>query len=121
MVTNCLFLFACLVPSVSPTILTIRNETSTSFFLLWTPVPSIYLKGKNLTGYSIFYKQRTADYLPDQMKAVTGDKTSTIVEGLKKYTDYSARILAFTASGNGISSNPIDFKTDEDGKAPKIR
>lgn len=85
----------------------------------WTHVPSIYLKGKNLSGYSIFYKEKQAEYLPNQLKPVTPDKNNTVVDGMKKYTDYSLRILAFTESGNGIASEPIDFRTDEDGKVQK--
>jgi hypothetical protein len=103
------------VPSSSPSVTNITNETSTSIFLTWKPV-SFYLQGRNLSGYSIFFKERTKHYLPDQMKSVPSNQQQTIVEGFKKYTDYSLRILAFTVNGNGISSSPLDFKTDEDGK-----
>lgn len=104
------------VPSASPTILQIKNITSTSVQVNWSRVPEDSLQGLNLSGYSIFYRERSEAFLPNKLRSVPEYTTATTIHDLKKYTDYSLRILAFTANGNGVPSNPVEFKTDEDGK-----
>lgn len=42
--------------------------------------------------------------------------TSLVVKNLKKYTEYSFRISAFTSKGEGNVSESISVSTDEDGK-----
>jgi hypothetical protein len=51
----------------------------------------------------------------DQLKSIRPKETSTILSGLKKFTNYILRIVASTANGNGIPSDPVTIKTDEDG------
>lgn len=38
----------------------------------------------------------------------------TTIQALLKYTNYSISILAFTSKGDGIQSDPIYCKTEED-------
>lgn len=42
--------------------------------------------------------------------------SETILHGLKKYTNYSMEILAYTSGGDGVRSNLIHCQTDQDGK-----
>ena len=39
-----------------------------------------------------------------------------VVEDLEKFTDYIIRIYAFTSNGNGIPSQAVAVRTQEDGK-----
>lgn len=38
----------------------------------------------------------------------------TFLHGLRKYTNYSVQVLAYTAAGDGRRSNPIYCLTEED-------
>jgi hypothetical protein len=40
----------------------------------------------------------------------------TTLPGLRRYTNYSVSVLAFTSSGDGVRSDPLLCKTEEDGK-----
>lgn len=42
--------------------------------------------------------------------------SETILHGLKKYTNYSMQVLAFTNGGDGVRSSPIHCQTEQDGK-----
>ena len=52
--------------------------------------------------------------LPVEIK-VTTSKT-TIVSGLRVFSNYSVSALAFTTVGDGVLSTPILCQTTEDGK-----
>lgn len=41
--------------------------------------------------------------------------SETILHGLKKYTNYSMQVLAYTSGGDGVRSIPIHCKTEQDG------
>lgn len=51
----------------------------------------------------------------DQQTKVTSMQRTTI-PGLRKYTNYSITVLAYTARGDGVRSDPIYCQTEEDGK-----
>lgn len=39
-----------------------------------------------------------------------------VLSGLRKFTNYSVQVLAFTRIGDGVESKPIYCQTEEDGK-----
>lgn len=41
---------------------------------------------------------------------------TTVITGLRKFTNYSLQVLAFTKVGDGILTNPAYCQTEEDGK-----
>lgn len=43
---------------------------------------------------------------------------TTVITGLRKYTNYSLQVLAFTKIGDGVHTTTIYCQTDEDGKNP---
>lgn len=47
--------------------------------------------------------------------------SETILHGLKKYTNYSMEILAYTSGGDGVRSNLIHCQTDQDGKFGSLK
>jgi Down syndrome cell adhesion molecule-like protein 1 len=41
---------------------------------------------------------------------------TTVLTSLRKYSNYSIQVLAYTRMGDGVSSQAIFCKTEEDGK-----
>jgi len=67
-------------------------------------------------GYCLFYKQ--ADKAINDFSNLTVNSSIFDIEinGLKFYTKYELRLLAFTMVGDGNISEPVYCMTDEDGK-----
>ncbi len=57
-----------------------------------------------------------ADETSKDVKIMT--TSETILHGLKKYTNYSMQILAFTSAGDGVKSEPVTCHTEQDGGGP---
>ncbi|KAK3728739.1 hypothetical protein QZH41_002662 [Actinostola sp. cb2023] len=104
----------CPVPKSGPIIKLIKNVTSTAVYLQWLRVSSYDLNNATLKGYGIFYRERDKEYSTQQLMTVPSQNTSVVLPRLKKYTDYTLRIFSFTVNGNGIASDPLGFRTDED-------
>lgn len=51
------------------------------------------------------------------MKSVAPVPREAILEDLKKFTNYTMRVYAFTKNGNGVPSEAISLRTQEDGKS----
>lgn len=103
------------VPSRSPINVTAFNTSSTSINVTWEPVPDDHVNGIVL-GYRLFYKQ--ADKAINDFSNLTVNSSIFDIEinGLKFYTKYELRLLAFTMVGDGNISEPVYCMTDEDGK-----
>ena len=50
------------------------------------------------------------------MKSVSPSQREVTLDDLDKFTNYVLRVFAFTSLGNGVSSEPVSLKTQEDGK-----
>lgn len=61
---------------------------------------------------------RFTKFIPDnddqQTKIV--NQLRTTISGLRKYTNYSMTVLAYTSVGDGARSVPVYCQTEEDGK-----
>ena len=90
------------------------SNTSTSIELRWTEVTELY--SMPLLGYVIVYKKRKGNFRVESMKSVLPMPLEAAVEDLEKFTDYIIRIYAFTSNGNGIPSQAVAVRTQEDGK-----
>ena len=95
--------------------MTAFNTSSTSISVTWEPVPDDHVNGIVL-GYRLFYKQ--ADKAINDFSNLTVNSSIFDIEinGLKFYTKYELRLLAFTMVGDGNISEPVYCMTDEDGK-----
>ena len=81
---------------------------------MWGEVPQGFVHGI-LQGYRVFYK-RTGDKNNSYVNVTTGPTTRELhVTGLKKFTEYSTKVLAFTVKGDGAVSVNISVLSDEDG------
>nr|CAD7393491.1 unnamed protein product [Timema cristinae] len=121
------------VPDMPPQDLRCTALTSQSVRVRWEPPP---LERRNgvVEGYKVFYKHAnprqgnntstttsfcacdfpiTAGGSPDvEVKKTTNLETN--LHGLTKFTNYSVRVLGFTAAGEGVRSSPIYCTTEED-------
>ena len=104
----------CLVePSAPPANVQGHNTGSTSIWVDWDIVPIADQNGIILT-YTVMYMA-----LPDgspQSTVVIAPTTQANLTGLTKYRNYSIKVFASTAKGDGNASEPIIVITDEDSK-----
>ena len=54
------------------------------------------------------------------LKSVSPAPLEATLEDLEKFTNYVIRVFAFTDKGNGVSSQPVSLRTQEDGKVNLI-
>ncbi|KAK9680805.1 Immunoglobulin domain [Popillia japonica] len=78
-----------------------------------------------IKGYKVIYgpsdtwfdeNTKDAKITPDEntKDAKITPSSETILHGLKKYTNYSMQVLAFTSAGDGVRSQPIHCQTEQD-------
>ena len=103
------------VPNESPVILESNSTTSTTVKLKWSEVKQ--LNSAPLLGYVIVYKEIDKKFHVNAMKSVASVPREAILEDLKKFTNYTMRVYAFTKNGNGVPSEAISLRTQEDGKS----
>ncbi|GFG32700.1 hypothetical protein Cfor_00545 [Coptotermes formosanus] len=103
------------VPSVAPDDIRCAGLTSQSLQVSWQPPPTSQCNGI-LQGYKLFYEP----VLDDQWQGVDdveSRKTTVlmaVLTGLRRFTNYSVQVLAFTRVGDGVTSKPIVCTTEED-------
>ncbi|XP_022801143.1 contactin-3-like [Stylophora pistillata] len=98
------------VPQEAPRILEAKSTTSTSINLTWTNVS----EHSSLKGYLIVYKEVGKKFHTNTMKSVVPNQSNTVLEDLKMFKNYSIRVFAFTSSGNGVPSDAVNVRTQED-------
>lgn len=98
----------------APLSVTANNASSTSISVSWSP-PSI--RRGTITSYTITY-YITGDGPSSSAIVVEddGSATSTVIEDLMKYTNYTVFVQASTSVGIGDSSDMVTVFTDEDGE-----
>ncbi|KAL9960831.1 hypothetical protein ACROYT_G034336 [Oculina patagonica] len=100
------------VPNQAPAILESNSTTSTTIEIKWLEVTQ--LNSAPLLGYVIVYKEIDKKFHVDTMKSVAPTPREAVLEDLKKFTDYTIRVYAFTRNGNGVASEPFSLRTQED-------
>ncbi|XP_050953137.1 cell adhesion molecule L1-like a isoform X13 [Labeo rohita] len=84
----------------------------------WSPVPQTTLRG-HLGGYTVHWWQTqsllTSKRMPSERQSLTipGNRSHTMVPGLKPFSEYSLTVNVFNRRGNGPSSSPISFTTPQ--------
>ena len=63
------------------------------------------------------YDNNTVLHISDEMfQLKVGPKVNeTVLNKLRKYSDYAIELVAFNRIGSGLQSQTIQVKTDEDG------
>lgn len=110
------------MPSVSPDDVRCAALTSHSLQVSWQPPLAEHTNGL-LQGYKLNYEYVSETIIADNNAEVEMKKTTAltiVLTGLKKYTNYSIQVMAYTRMGDGVSSKTIYCHTEEDGKKKNI-
>ena len=101
------------VPDRPPLSIRYSSPSSTSIFLYWDPVPPQFENGI-IRGFNVGYQENK----PNTELAVRERflVNWVLLDGLKKFTEYSVRVSAFTSIGYGPENN-ISVLTPQDGMA----
>ncbi|XP_069795094.1 protein tyrosine phosphatase receptor type Fa isoform X4 [Narcine bancroftii] len=101
-------------PSAPPQDVHGLSISSTSIRVSWRPPPANSRNGV-ITKYSIIYQAvDSEDKKKRVLDNIEADTTSSLVEGLEKWTEYQVWVMAHTNVGPGPKSTPVIIRTDED-------
>lgn len=64
----------------------------------------------------MLYRKTNEPFAPYSKITVSPEDRMKEIYGLKKFTYYTIRVLAFTIKGDGAQSPPVNVSTDEDSK-----
>ncbi|XP_050296010.1 cell adhesion molecule Dscam2 isoform X2 [Anthonomus grandis grandis] len=84
-----------------------------SLHISWEPpLP----KGRNgiIQGFKVTYHSVGEYYDNDDQQTKMVTQMRTTISGLRKFTNYSMTVLAYTSSGDGVRSSPVYCQTEED-------
>lgn len=112
-----IIVYALLVPSLPPEDVRCAALTSHSLQASWQPPLSDHTNGL-LQGYKLnfeYVSETLADF-SDEIETRKTTALTIVLTGLKKYTNYSIQVLAYTRMGDGVASKNIYCNTEEDGK-----
>ncbi|XP_073841216.1 cell adhesion molecule Dscam2-like [Musca autumnalis] len=103
------------VPSRAPEDIRCAALTSQSLQVSWQP-PAIHHTNGILQGYKLIFEPILDDYSPnkDEVESRKTTALTTVLTGLRKFTNYSIQVLAHTRMGDGVLSNSIYCHTEED-------
>ncbi|XP_074032455.1 Down syndrome cell adhesion molecule 2 isoform X3 [Leptinotarsa decemlineata] len=107
------------VPSMPPEDVRCAALTSQSLQVSWQPPPTEYCNGL-LQGYKLTYEPVLDDNWrgSDEIETRKTTALTTVITGLRKFTNYSLQVLAFTKVGDGVLTAPSYCQTEEDVPGP---
>ncbi|CAM4681666.1 unnamed protein product [Leuciscus chuanchicus] len=106
------------LPLAPPEDVSVEVLNSTMLRVSWSPVPQTALRG-HLGGYTVHWwrtKSLLTSYsIPSERQSlnIPGNRSQTIVPGLKPFSEYNLTVNVFNRRGNGPSSSPISFTTPQ--------
>ena len=103
------------IPSSGPKSVTADARSSTTIVVRWNEVDAPHRNGI-IEGYKVYFG---ALNVPFQYKKVPSNATfTTTLTELKKFTEYTIHVLAYTRVGDGsLSFPPVIIRTKEDGNS----
>ncbi|CAH1170098.1 unnamed protein product [Phaedon cochleariae] len=107
------------VPSMPPEDVRCAALTSQSLQVSWQPPPTEHCNGL-LQGYKLTYEPVLDENWKgsDEMETRKTTALTTVITGLRKFTNYSLQVLAFTKVGDGVLTAPSYCQTEEDVPGP---
>nr|XP_045620714.1 Down syndrome cell adhesion molecule-like protein Dscam2 [Procambarus clarkii] len=110
------------VPSVPPENVKCDPLSSQAVRVRWNPLP-LNLSNGPVQGYKVFYKRTSNIEGSNAVEIKRTTNLETNLQGLGRFTNYSVRVLAFTAAGDGVVSMPVLCSTLQDvpGAPPAIQ
>nr|XP_024214188.1 Down syndrome cell adhesion molecule-like protein Dscam2 isoform X37 [Halyomorpha halys] len=97
-------------PPKDPTCTTLTSQT---IRISWNP-PNLATANGVIRGYKVIYGPTENWYDEKSKDSKITQASETIIHGLKKYTNYTMQVLAYTAGGDGVRSAPIHCQTEQD-------
>ena len=104
------------MPSAAPPSVTVHVVNSHTILVTWQSIPVEKVNGI-LEGYKVLYTDVNGK-VPFEKLELNGLQTQ--LTKLKKFTRYKICVLAFTKAGDGVPSECLYKRTDEDGKFLKF-
>ncbi|XP_060535010.1 cell adhesion molecule Dscam2 isoform X1 [Cylas formicarius] len=103
------------VPSMPPEDVRCAALTSQSLQVSWQPPPTEHCNGL-LQGYKLTYEPVIDENWKgnDEIETRKTTALTTVITGLRKFTNYSLQVLAFTKVGDGVFTVPSYCQTEED-------
>ncbi|XP_030749790.1 Down syndrome cell adhesion molecule-like protein Dscam2 isoform X2 [Sitophilus oryzae] len=84
-----------------------------SLHISWEP-PAFEGRNGIVQGYKVTYHSVGEWYDNDDQQTKIINQLRTTISGLRKFTNYSITVLAYTGSGDGVRSSPVYCQTEED-------
>ncbi|XP_050305177.1 cell adhesion molecule Dscam2 isoform X2 [Anthonomus grandis grandis] len=101
------------VPEQPPDRPTCTALTAQTIRVSWVSPPLTSANGV-IKGYKIIYGPSDTWFDEKTKDTKITSSSETILHGLKKYTNYSMEILAYTSGGDGVRTTPIACQTEQD-------
>ncbi|XP_049833932.1 Down syndrome cell adhesion molecule-like protein Dscam2 isoform X19 [Schistocerca gregaria] len=101
------------IPEQPPQDTTCTTLTSQTIRVSWVSPPLSTVNGV-IKGYKVVYGPSDSWYDDNSKDTKITSASETILHGLKKYTNYSMQVLAYTSGGDGVRSPPIHCQTEQD-------
>lgn len=107
------------MPSYPPEDVRCASLTSQSLQVSWQPPPTEQCNGL-VQGYKLTYEPVLDDSWRgnDEMETRKTTALTTVITGLRKFTNYSLQVLAFTKVGDGVLTSTTFCQTEEDVPGP---
>lgn len=100
-------------PTMPPEDVALLTLSSQTIRVSWMSPPAGSTNG-NIQGYKVVYGPSKTWYDDKTHEAKISAETEIEIHGLKKYTNYSMQVLAFTNGGDGVRSPVYTSTTEED-------
>ncbi|XP_032577970.1 Down syndrome cell adhesion molecule-like protein Dscam2 [Drosophila sechellia] len=102
------------VPEAAPQNVNCTALSSQSLKISWLE-PPLQFHGGIIQGYKILYRPivHQIDF-PAKLEIKRTSNLETYLHTLHKASNYSIRVLAYTATGDGLASHPLFCQTDDD-------
>ncbi|XP_025414611.1 Down syndrome cell adhesion molecule-like protein Dscam2 isoform X25 [Sipha flava] len=101
------------VPEQPPHDTTCTTLTSQTIRISWVS-PPLYTANGVIKGYKVIYGPSDSWFNESTKDTKITVSSETILHGLKKFTNYSMEVLAFTAGGDGVRAPRIYCQTEQD-------
>jgi hypothetical protein len=104
-------------PTMPPDDIIMTTLDSQSVKVTWTSPPLASTNGV-IKGYKVVYGPSKTWYDPSTRDTKISIDAMTELTGLKKYTNYTVQVLAFTNGGDGVKSPVFTSVTEQDIPGP---
>ncbi|XP_044755484.1 Down syndrome cell adhesion molecule-like protein Dscam2 isoform X16 [Coccinella septempunctata] len=101
------------VPEQPPDKVTCTTLTSQTIRVSWVSPPLTSANGV-IKGYKVIYGPSDSWFDENTKDAKITASSETILHVLKKYTNYTMEVLAYTSGGDGVRSTPVHCQTEQD-------